>query len=216
MKSILNKLKTDEQGVVSVEFALIAPMMIFGALVAINLGYQVNKHQKLAASITAGSNYLQNYAFEENLNDMRPNWNSDTNLASDSGPIETAKLVIQSAYGSDLELDEIYINTYCGCPNNKVPDGGGGTEPDPDEYEIATEQSGSSNNNSEFDFANPQKDYYTKTKMSLWRKGELCAYDCPSQNGRARVLMDIDIQHSLHDLFGKEIVIYETLKTRLR
>ncbi len=214
MKTIFRKLKNDDSGIVSVEFALIAPMMIFGALVAINLGYQVNKHQKLASSITAGSNYLQNYAFEENLNDMRPNWNSDTETKSDSTPVETAKLVIQSAYGDELNLDEIKINAYCGCPNNKVPDESGTGDSDPDGFESALEQPETSNR--DFDFTNPKQDYYTKTRVSLWRKGELCAYDCPSQSGRARVLMDIDIYHNMKDLFGKDIVIHEKLKARLR
>lgn len=216
MKKLLKRICKNEDGVVSVEFALVAPMLIFGALVAINLGYQVNKHQKLASSVSAGMSYIQDYAFEENLNDMRPNWNSKTETSYDSKPLETAKLVIQSAYGDDLTVDEIFLNAYCACPNNKVPDetGTGDGTLDPNEFEIATEQS--SSNEKDFDFTDPEKDFYTRTRVSLWRKGELCAYDCPKQGGRARVLMDIEIFHTMNDLFGKEIVVQESLKTRIR
>lgn len=195
IKTLFQKLAKDDKGVISVEFALIAPMLIFATLTAINLGYQVSKHQKLASSIAAGNNYLQDYVMKENLNDFRPNFNVDTNQVSDTTPLANAKYVIQSAYGDDLSLDDIFINTECGCPNNS---NSGGEQSEP------------------IDFTKPETEYYTRTKMALWKKGELCAFDCPEQGGRARVIVEIEVNHTIKDLLGHEEVIYEVLKSRMR
>lgn len=213
MKSLFQKFNKNKDGVVSVEFALIAPMLIFATLFAINLGYSVNKHQKLASSLTAGSNYLQDYVLENNLEAVRPNWDNETGNSSDTNTISTLKNVIQAAYGQELRLDEIFVNTYCACPNHTDPNGLGGST-DPDNFEIAVEPNGTSNN--EFDFEDSENDFYTKTRLSLWKKGELCAYNCPENGGRARVIMEVDIYHRMTDLFGKETVVHEKLKTRIR
>ena len=211
MKKLIQNFRKNEKGVVSVEFALIAPMLIFATLFSINLGYSVNKHQKMASSLAAGTNYLQDYLLENNLEELRPNWDQDTGKVSDTNTISTMKSVIQSAYGDDLALGEIYVNTYCACPNHKVPDEGGETE-FPEDFGIAVETNGEK----DFDFADSDQEFYTKTQMSLYRKGELCAYDCPSNGGRARVIMEVDIYHTMTDLFGKETVVHEKLKTRIR
>ncbi len=213
MKKLLSKFKKNKDGVVSVEFALISPMLIFGTLFAINLGYSVNKHQKVASSIAAGSNYLQDYMLEENLEELRPNWNNETGKTSDTNTLATMKNVIRAAYGEELKLDEIFVNTYCACPNHTDPNSSGGTT-DSNEFETATEPT--ETEGEDFNFAESDRDFYTKTRLSLWKKGELCAYNCPDNGGRARVIMEVEIYHTMKDLFGKETIVHEKLKTRIR
>jgi len=216
MKKFFRKLRKNEDGVVSVEFALIAPMLIFATLFSINLGYQVNNHQKVASSIAAGTNFLQDFALEESVDQLRPNFDSQNGNVSDTNLIATLKEVIQSAHGDSLSLDEIFVETYCACPNNNPPagEGDGSGSLDPNLFEIATEQSAPDSD--EFDFSEPDRDFYTRTNVSLIRRGELCAYDCPNDGGRARVIMEVEVYHNIVDLFGKEIVIREQLKTRIR
>ncbi len=197
MKSILKSFFNNKDGVVSLEFSLIAPALIFGSLYAMNLGYQVNKHQKLASSITAGSNFLQDYVSNNSTDTFRPNYNNENGQTSDSKPMVTAKHVIQSAYGDDLKLEDIDIETYCVCPNpNQSGEAG--------EEELP------------YDFTDPETKYYTKQKLTLWKKGELCSYNCPNDAGKARVVVEIAVDHNIHDLFAKNIIIREKLKTRFR
>lgn len=199
MKKLFSKFTKNEDGVVSVEFALIAPMMILGSLIALNMGYQVNAHQKATAAVAAGGVYLQDYALENSIDDLRPNFDSETGKLSDTNLIATVKQVIRSAHGDELKLNEIYVNTYCACPTNVGPDEGG---IDP--------------NSQSFDFTDTSKDFYTRTRLSLFKKGELCAFDCPENGGRARVIMEVDVTHELYDIFGKRIYIKEKMKSRVR
>ena len=213
MKKFLSKFRKNKDGVVSVEFALIAPMLIFATLFSINLGYSVNKHQKLASSLAAGSNYMQDYLLENELDNVRPNWDNETGKTSDTSTLATLKKVIQASYGEELRLDEIFVNTYCACPNHTDPNSSGGTG-EPEGFETAVEPT--SPESSEFDFENSENEFYTKTKMSLWKKGELCAFNCPENGGRARVIMEVNLYHTMTDLFGKQTVVHEKLKTRIR
>jgi len=214
MKRLFRNFKKSEDGVVSVEFALIAPMLIFATLFSINLGYSVNKHQKLASSIAAGSNYIQDYVATKDMTALRPSYDSETGEISDTQLLSTTKQVIQSAYGEGLDLSEIYINTYCACPTNgNISDG----ETTVDGFETQVEGGTTDpNSNSEFDFTDSSKSYYTKTQMSLWKKGVLCDFECPNQQGKSRVIMDIEIYHTMTDLFGKRTVVKEKLSTRVR
>ncbi len=213
MFNLLRKFRKDTDGTISVEFAMIAPMLIFGSLFAIDLGYQVNKQQKVEASLAAGSNYLQDFALGHNMNELRPNYDSQTGKVSDTEAISTVKQVIEKASGGMVNPHEINIDVYCACPNNKVPDDGGiGTPGENFEFQIEQPISGEK----DFDFTDPTLKYYTKTNMSLFRKGELCAFNCPDNGGRARVIAEMDIQHVMNDLFGKETTVRETLLTRIR
>ena len=213
MKTILHKFLKNRDGVVSVEFSLIAPMLIFGTLFAINLGYQVNKQQKVEASLAAGSNYLQDFALNHNMAELRPNYDSETGKTNDTQTLSTVKKIIQTASGGMIEAHETYVNTYCACPNNKVPDQDGGSI-DENNFEMTLEPVNSGQK--DFDFTDYSKDYYSKTRMSLFRKGELCAFDCPQNGGRARVIVEMDVYHNVKDLFGKSTIIHEKLQTRIR
>lgn len=209
MNRFLKKFKGNEDGVVSVEFAMIAPMLIFGSLIALNLGNQVNAHQKAAAAVAAGGNYLQDYALENAIDELRPNFDSQSGKVSETNLISNVKKVVQSAYGDTLHLGEIDVDTFCACPTNIGSNGGD----DGDEFEFQIDQP---SEQSEFDFNDPSKDFYTRTRMSLFKKGELCAFDCPEQTGRARVIMELEVSHKKTDLFGKEIYIQQKMKTRVR
>ncbi len=218
MQKLFNKFRRNEDGVVSLEFALIAPMMIFGTLFAINLGHQVNKHQKVGSALTAGSNYLQDYLMENAVEELRPNYDSKTGTSSETNLVNMIKRVVQSAYGEDLQLEEIAIDTYCGCPSPAGLQGGGTNEPPDDgSFEMAIEQPGTDDSVEGFDFKDRSKDFYTRTNMSPWRKGELCAFDCPDPvGGRARVITEFHVYHRMYDLFGKETIVKKNLKTRVR
>ncbi len=219
MKKFLNTFRRNEDGVVSLEFALIAPMMIFGTLFAINLGHQVNKHQKVGAALTAGSNYLQDYLMENAVEDLRPNYDSKTETVAEANLVNMIKRVVQSAYGEDLKFEEIAVDTYCGCPNPAGLNQGSGTNEPPDDgsFEMAIEQPVVDDSVGGFDFKDRTKDFYSRTNMSIWRKGELCAFDCPDPvGGRARVIMELHVHHRMYDLFGKETVVKKNLKTRVR
>jgi len=218
MKRFLNKFRRNEDGVVSLEFALIAPMMIFGTLFAINLGYQVNKEQKVASSMAAGSNYLQDYLMENAIEDLRPNYDSKTGSISETNLVGTLRKVVQSAYGEDLMLEEINVDTYCGCPNPAGVNQGGEspTVPTDGSFEMAIEQPVDNTGGEGFDFQDPNKDFYSRTRMSIFKKGELCAFDCPVVGGRARVIMELQVYHRMNDLFGKESIVHQKLKTRVR
>lgn len=213
MFNLLRKFKKSDDGTISVEFAMIAPMLIFGSLFAIDLGYQVNKQQKVEASLAAGSNYLQDFAMGHNMNELRPNFDSQTGKVTDTESLTTVKQVIQKASGDMVDAKEIEVDVYCACPNNKVPDTGNiGTTGEDFEFQIEQPTYGEK----DFDFSDPTQKYYTRTNMSLFRKGELCAFNCPDNGGRARVIAELDIQHVMNDLFGKETVVRETLLTRIR
>jgi len=210
MKRFLNKLRRDENGVVSLEFALIAPMMIFGTLFAINLGYQVNKQQKIASSMAAGSNYLQDYLMENAVEDLHPGNQSESNL------INTVRQVVQSAYGDDLLLEEVFVDTYCGCPNPAGISQGGTNVPEDGSFEMAIEQP-TEQQGSGFDFQDPEEDFYNRTSVASSGRGEICSYECPEPvNGRARVIMELQVYHRMSDLFGKESIVHQQMKTRVR
>ena len=212
MFNLLRAFRKDTDGTISVEFAMIAPMLIFGSLFAIDLGYQVNKQQKVEASLAAGSNYLQDFALGHNMNELRPNYDSNSGKVSDTQSLADLKKVIEEASDGMVNAREIEVDVYCACPNNKVPDGGSIDPGAGFEFQIEQPTSGEK----EFDFSDRSQNYYTKTRMSLFRKGELCAFNCPDNGGRARVIAEMDIQHVMNDLFGKETVVRETLLTRIR
>jgi len=152
---------------------------------------------------------MQDFAIENNLDDFRPNYDSETGQVTDTTPLQTIKNVIQSAYGTGLDLSDISITTYCACPNHQALN-------NTDNSDIDSLESTGTVKNNEFDYQDTETEFYTRATLTLWKKGELCAYNCPNDSARARVISDIEIRYAMKDLFNKETIIYERLQTRIR
>ncbi len=191
---ILSKIKSirkSVEGALSVEFALIAPALIAVSLAATNLGYRVYLQQKLAASISSGTEYLQDWVGENDLDAIRPGKNDDTDQWTDSSPVENTKIVIRDAYGNQLSTDDISVETLCGCPDT--------TQADPDAGTIVPEFTG----------------YYVETRQKDFDDANnLCPSKCNGE--QARVTIEIEVILETKDLFNNSVKVSEKLRTRLR
>ncbi len=196
MKKLISLIK-DKSGTISVEFALISPMLLFSTMYSANMGVKVHEHQQLASAISSGTMYLQDYALEKDLSTLRPNFDKTLSDYVESSPITAAKNVIRNAYGEELPLDSIQIEAVCACQAPRTDNQGSVTE-------------------IPFDFEKPETTYYKKQTISYSNTGELCPFNCPEVGGRARVLAEITIYHKTADFFSDDIVVAETVTTRLR
>ena len=196
MKKFIQFIK-DKTGAISVEFALISPMLIFSTLYSANMGVKVHEHQKLASAVTAGSMFLQDYTLKKDLRTLRPNFDELNQDYVDSTPITFAKSVIRNAYGEELPLESIQIDTMCACQAPQTDPSGTATE-------------------IPYDFKDENTTYYNKQSISYSQSGELCPFNCPGVGGRARVLVEINIYHNTADFFSDEVLVAETVTTRLR
>jgi len=196
MKKFIQFLK-DKSGAISVEFAMISPMLIFSTLYSANMGVKVHEHQKVASAVSAGTMYLQDYTLQKDLRTLRPNFDDLSQDYVDSTPVNFAKNMIKNAYGDDLPLEAIQIDTMCAC---KAPN----QDPEGTLTEVP------------YDFEDQNTTYYNKQSISYSRTGELCPFNCPGENGRARVLVEINVYHKTADFFSDDVLIAETVTTRLR
>ena len=54
----LRRLKRDERGVAAVEFAIAAPVMLFGLVIMTDLGLATNEHMTLDQAVRAGADFV--------------------------------------------------------------------------------------------------------------------------------------------------------------
>ena len=197
MKKLIAFLK-DRSGAISVEFAMIAPMLIFSTMYSANMGYKVHQHQKLTAATNAATMYLQDHAMNKDLSTLRPTYDKFTGQFNDSDTVTAVKSAVQAAYGADLALESIQVDTVCAC------------------QAAPAQPTDGTQTVTEYDFENEETQFYKKQTISYSASGEVCAFNCPGVGGRARVLVEINIRHQTSDFFSDDVIVTESITTRLR
>ena len=197
MKKLIAFLK-DRSGAISVEFALISPMLIFSTMYSANMGYKVHQHQKLTAATNAATMYLQDHAMNKDLSTLRPVYDKFSGKFNDSNTVLAVKGAVQAAYGDELPLESIQVETVCAC------------------QAAPAQPTDGSVTYGEYDFEDQSTQFYKKQTISYSSTGEVCPFNCPGVGGRARVLVEVNIRHTTSDFFSDDVVVTESITTRLR
>ena len=178
----------NESGLASIELGLIAPVLIFSLIFAGNIAFRIQHEQKLAAAAYAGVNYLQDQVAAAGVGALRPRVDPETGQPMNASAVEVARRIIEDAYGSNIDISGIVIDTYCGCPQRNADFRNGFDEEEP---------------------------FYSRTEMTTNTSQDVCPANCPDSS-KSRVIASIDIEHTARDLFGNEERITERVVTRLR
>lgn len=191
LRLFLRRFKRRTEGSISVEFALASPIMLFSSLMAADLGFDVFSHQKLGGSLTNGAAYLQDYMLENEIDDLNPTFNAETNKWTESQPMKVARALIQDSYGSALRSEDINFEILCGCPDEAQVDETNGT--------VSEAYSG----------------YYKEVSQKNYAGyGKVCPMQCGGED--SRVTVKISVSFVARDLTGEHQVYEQTLRTRLR
>ena len=188
LKTRLCEFARDESGVAAVEMGLIAPIAFGSMLLAANTAYVLFQHQKVSSAAQAGANYLQDQSNRGEMSTLQKTTDPQTDDLVDGPAIMTTKLIIKDAHGSAIDLEDIDVTAYCGCPKPK-PDTTHG-------------------------FDDTQA-FYTLSSAADDSSANICPTDC-SDSTPSRVITKIVITHKMEDFFGHQEVVREEVMTRLR
>lgn len=103
-RALARKFRRDDKGVAAMEFGLIAPILFFGLLSAIDIGLAVNERMEVNHVLRAGATAAINKSDEDVVLAIMAATASQNMTASTDG---------QGA-ASDLSLT---VNQYCACPD---------------------------------------------------------------------------------------------------
>ncbi len=176
-------------GVISVEFAIIAPFLITAILVASNLAFTIVNHQKLAAAVNTSATYLQDHVAEAGTGSIGKKEYDDLGGQIDNKVKRTAKLIVEEAFGKEIQGSGADVNFYCACP-----------PPLSDTRGI-------------YDGEIP---YYEFSSISMGNGSDVCPTACEASGEPQRVLAKIEVSYDSYNLFGTKKTISESIVTRLR
>jgi pilus assembly protein CpaE len=103
-KALARKFRRDEKGIAALEFGLVAPILFFGLLSAIDIGLAVNERMEVNHVLRVGAEAAINKSDEDVVLAIMAATASQNMTASTNG---------QGAAG-DLSLT---VNQYCACPD---------------------------------------------------------------------------------------------------
>ena len=103
-KALARKFRRDDKGVAAMEFGLIAPILFFGLLSAIDVGLAVNERMDVNHVLRAGAEAAINSSDEDVVLAV---------MAATGGQNMTVSTNGQGAAG-DLSVS---VDQYCACPN---------------------------------------------------------------------------------------------------
>jgi pilus assembly protein CpaE len=103
-RALASKFRRDDKGVAAMEFGLVAPILFFGLLSAIDLGLAVNERMDVNHVLRAGAEAAINKADDADVLEI---------MAATGGQNMTVNTNGQGAAG-DLSLT---VNQYCACPD---------------------------------------------------------------------------------------------------
>ena len=103
-KALAGKFRRDDKGVAAMEFGLVAPILFFGLLSAIDLGLAVNERMEVNHVLRAGAEAAINKSDEDVVLGI---------MAATAGLNMTASIDGQGGAG-DLNLT---VDQYCACPD---------------------------------------------------------------------------------------------------
>ena len=103
-KALAGKFRRDDKGVAAVEFGLIAPILFFGLLSAVDIGMAVNERMEVNHVLRAGAEAAINSSDEDVVLAI---------MAATASQNMTANIDGNGAAG-DLNLT---VNQFCACPD---------------------------------------------------------------------------------------------------
>jgi len=103
-KALAGKFRHDDKGVAAMEFGLVAPILFFGLLSAVDLGLAVNERMDVNHVLRAGAEAAINKSDEDDVLAI---------MAATASQNMTASIDGQGDAG-DLSLT---VNQYCACPD---------------------------------------------------------------------------------------------------
>lgn len=191
MWSILKRCAGDRSGISATEFALISPIVIAIALMAISSSFKILHRQRLDAAVTVASYYLTDKVLDGDMTGFQPTRTprNDGTGEYDYEPgyfIGTARFVLNDAYRSAATLTVTEIEVFCGCPQTYS---GGSVQTD--------------------------QPFFTRLDVEAADEAPICSMSCPDQS-RARVLAEIDVVSENSDFFGHAYTLEKQLVMRLR
>ncbi len=93
MGRLLSKYLSREDGAIAVETAIVAPILLFILLPAIDIGMQIHALQKMNKATDSGIEYVVNGGRDK----------------------ATLRSIVQDSFGEYISEDELEIAAYCGC-----------------------------------------------------------------------------------------------------
>ena len=103
-KALARKFRRDDKGVAAIEFGLVAPILFFGLLSAVDLGLAINERMEVNHVLRAGAEAAINKSDEDVVLAI---------MATTGGLNMSVSINGQGAAG-DLSLT---VNQYCACPD---------------------------------------------------------------------------------------------------
>ena len=103
-KTLAGKFRRDDKGVAAMEFGLVAPILFFGLLSAVDIGLAVNERMEVNHVLRAGAEAAMNSSDEDVVLGI---------MAATAGQNMTPSIDGNGDAG-DLSLT---VNQYCGCPD---------------------------------------------------------------------------------------------------
>jgi pilus assembly protein CpaE len=103
-KALAGKFRRDDKGVAAMEFGLVAPILFFGLLSAVDIGLAVNERMEVNHVLRAGAEAAMNSSDEDVVLGI---------MAATAGQNMTPSIDGNGDAG-DLSLT---ANQYCGCPD---------------------------------------------------------------------------------------------------
>ena len=103
-KALAGKFRRDDKGVAAMEFGLVAPILFFGLLSAVDIGLAVNERMEVNHVLRAGAEAAMNSSDEDVVLGI---------MAATAGQNMTPSIDGNGDVG-DLSLT---VNQYCGCPD---------------------------------------------------------------------------------------------------
>ena len=104
-KALAGKFRSDDKGVAAVEFGLVAPILFFGLLSAVDIGLAINERMEINHVLRAGAEAAINSSDEDDV------------LAIMAATAEQNMTTSIDGQGDPGDLS-LTVNQYCACPDD--------------------------------------------------------------------------------------------------
>ena len=191
-QSHVSRFAGNRSGLAALEFAFIAPIIIFIGMLSITNGFKLLERQRLDSAVASTVYFLSDKVMTGDYRGFQPDRVGTQNgqdILEDGDYIATARLVLQDAHKSGATLTITELDVFCGCP----------------QYASGTVYG--------FD---PSQPFYERHAVETRQDStRVCTATC-SDNSLARLLAEIDVQAASSDLFGQSYTLEKQMVARLK
>ena len=111
-RALARKFRRDDKGVAAMEFGLVAPILFFGLLSAIDIGLAVNERMEVNHVLRAGATAAINKSDEDVVLAIMAT--TGGHIQSTRGGLNMSVSINGQGAAGDLSLT---VNQYCACPD---------------------------------------------------------------------------------------------------